>query len=101
MQDAVSVYYAVAAPQDGQGARIGLNNGAVAVQGEDAEEGVIEQGGERGVAGLGGSQGLSDPDELAQVGQQRGGERELRGASAGGIVGVCQRSADVEAIWAV
>ena len=78
-----------------------LDNSSVAVEGEDADEGMVEQVCQRGAEGVCGGQGLPDADELANVGQEVGDKGELFGAPAQRVVGVRQSPADVTSVRAV
>ena len=70
VQESVPVYYAVAPLEDAEGAGVGLDDLPVAVKEKHTDYCIIEQVGERGMAGIGFGQCLPDTDELTQVGQQ-------------------------------
>ncbi len=100
-EDAAPVYHAVAAAQNAQAEGIGLDDSPTAVEGEYADEGVIEQLCQRGAERLGGGKCLSDLDELTNMGEQLGDERDLFGVPAVGVERVGKSPGDVYSVRAV
>ena len=100
-QPPVPVPHPIAASQEATGAVVGLQDLPAPIQVEDADPRILEQGGHGRGARLGGDQRLPDTDELSEMGQQPGDDRDLRRPPARRGHGIVETPGDVGAVRTV